>query len=122
MKISLRYVVLFLLSWQFKQVAKCQHFDYDIKEKKEFVVELSSNPSTGYQWYWANHGEVKIIDSVARKFVASKPVRVGSGGKLFWTFKALHSGTAEIILHHKRPGQPLSSPDHVKIISVRVRE
>ena len=112
--------ILFLLI--FFNNAGAQNFDYNIKLKEEFVISMSSNPSTGQQWTWVNKDSAKIIELVNRKYVSKKPVKPGTGGMMYWTFKGVKTGTVDIILRYSRPGQLNRDRSHLRVIHIKVRE
>ena len=111
-----------LLVLVFFNKAAAQQFDHDIKVNEEFTISMSSNPSTGQQWAWVNKDSAAIIELINRKYVAKKPVKPGTGGMLYWTFKGVKPGTADIVLRYSRPGQVNRDPSHLRVIHIKVRE
>ena len=69
---------------------------------KEFVIDLESNPTTGYSWQ-ETHDEmiVRLTGKTYEQSVTGTPV-VGGGGVESFRFQALKSGTTEIEFFYKR--------------------
>lgn len=67
-------------------------------------IELSSNPSTGYQWKLdgtLTTGPVRLISNNFKASPSSEGM-VGVGGTEYWRFQAVESGTADVKLLYKR--------------------
>ena len=71
---------------------------------QEFVIALSSNPTTGYMWQ-VSHDEnmLKLIESKYELGGETKQGVVGAGGVELFRFKALNKGETEITMVYKRP-------------------
>ena len=68
----------------------------EVQVGQEFIIELKSNPSTGYTWQVANEIDSQVIDLVSSEYKANPNKRaelsmpmVGVGGKDRWVFKGL---------------------------------
>jgi inhibitor of cysteine peptidase len=77
----------------------------DIGVGQEFIIELDSNPSTGYGWQAS-------YDATMLELVGGEPTYeadeaegavVGGGGTELFRFKALESGVAQITLTYAQP-------------------
>jgi inhibitor of cysteine peptidase len=77
----------------------------DIGVGHEFIIELDSNPSTGFSWQAS-------YDTTRLELVGGEPTYeadetgegiVGAGGTEFFRFKALKAGEAQITLTYARP-------------------
>ena len=83
------------------------------------VVQLPSNPSTGYQW------EVTAIDNTTLtqdgqvQYVPSQPITVGSGGTSVFTFAALSTGNTAIQLQYIPPGGGVASQTFSLTVGIR---
>lgn len=66
-------------------------------------IALAANPSTGYQWQYAV-GDTSIV-RVTRRYVASAPARIGSGGEDRFTLTGLKKGTSLWVLTYVPPGR-----------------
>jgi predicted secreted protein len=76
--------------------------DITVDQGDEFVIALSSNPTTGYEWTAADNPDVT--------FVSSKQVngstRPGAPGTQELTFRAEHSGSTTLELDYARSFEP----------------
>jgi predicted secreted protein len=75
----------------------------EVNNGDEFTIELTSNPTTGYQWE-ANWDD-EYVKLISQKYVPDQhlPGMVGFGGTEIYTFKALKKGHTEIRLDYMRP-------------------
>lgn len=97
----------------------------EIQAGQNFIIELKSNPSTGYSWQVANEIDEQVIELVSSEYKAnsnksadSNMPMVGAGGKDRWVFKGLTEGTAQIKLGYVRPW--LNELDKVKPVIFNV--
>lgn len=51
-----------------------------------FVIELRSNPGTGYSWFLSRYDH-ELVQPVKKEYEASNKKLVGSGGKERWFFR-----------------------------------
>lgn len=56
------------------------------KNDPSFVIELRSNPTTGYSWFLGRYDH-ELIQPVKRVYEVSNKKLVGSGGKERWSFR-----------------------------------
>ncbi len=70
---------------------------------QEFIIALSSNPTTGYNW--EEKHDAAMLSLIESKYEPDKkaPGLVGAGGTHYFRFKALKGGKTEITLTYKRP-------------------
>jgi predicted secreted protein len=82
--------------------------EYELNKGEEFVINLKTNPATGYTWSITQgladsvitlHGE----EYVPRDNSSGKP-RLGAGGTKKWHFRAEKQGTITLKFVCKRPG------------------
>lgn len=99
---------------------KTDTFNFDVKLNQTFTISEFSNPSTGYFWIWANQDSNSIVKLVNKKYISDKnPGRkVGVGGKMLFTFKAIKKGTQTIQLKYSRMDNQYGDS---KIYYVRVK-
>jgi len=72
---------------------------------EKFVMVLDSDPTAGYSWH-ENHDPMmlELVGRTYRKGEHAKPELAGStGGVEYFTFKALRTGEAKIIMTYERP-------------------
>lgn len=116
MKITVMLFVLFLFV-----LSGFQTGNMIVKQGESFKIELESNHSTGYAWYWDNEPEHSIIDSIYVDYVLKSKTLTGSGGNEIWEFKARHKGEQMIRLVYKRPWES-GAPKESREILIRVNE
>ncbi len=66
------------------------------------TIELSSNPSTGYQWI--PEFDSKLIELIKEDFHPASNL-IGAGGIEQFEFKALSSGLTNLRMVYKRSGE-----------------
>lgn len=64
-------------------------------------IELESNRSTGYSWYWVNKNDVSVVDTLKREYIESTERR-GATGIEIWSFIGKKKGASTITLLYKR--------------------
>ena len=85
------------------------------------VVELESNPSTGYSWRAVEAPEF-LVQNGAGEFVSGgKGDVVGAGGIETWRFTAENAGTGTLRLEYARPWESDAPPIDVYEIEVTAR-
>jgi inhibitor of cysteine peptidase len=79
-----------------------EHHALTVRRGKKFIIELRSNPSTGYRWHllFFNKNMLKLISSEFEPKTASQ---IGTGGTQRFIFEATKEGTTRIKLIYKRP-------------------
>jgi inhibitor of cysteine peptidase len=84
---------------QTKNVAK----QITVRAGSELVVNLPSNPSTGYSWTDAVSGAPGVLDQTASEYIAPSGRTAGTGGTQVWTFKASSRGSTTVKADYSRP-------------------
>jgi len=87
---------------------------------QQFVVELESNPTTGF--IWTATFDAKVLSQVSKDYTASPaaPGLVGSGGKDKFTFKAVAAGTTDLTFGYHRSNESVPYAQ-TKIFKVTVK-
>ncbi|MDD4802198.1 MAG: DUF4163 domain-containing protein [Syntrophomonas sp.] len=94
--------------------------NYQVPAGQTFVVALNSNPATGYVWSIKNDKDDKIIAPVTNTYIGSgNQSLVGQGGREYWQFQALETGTTELKMVYSRPWESVQ-PAQVFNLSVTV--
>ena len=95
----------------------------DVETGKQFVVNLSSNPTTGYHWSLAKPLDHKIIKLVNTEYQPSpgSQNRVGAGGREVWTFRAVGQGYTVMEFKYARDWEKDKPPARRHTLRVRVR-
>ena len=75
----------------------------DVTTGSEIIVELASNPSTGFTWTEATVGDPALVTQVETKYVAPEAGTVGAAGRQVWTFKASGTGSTTVKMAYSRP-------------------
>jgi predicted secreted protein len=75
------------------------------------MVQLDTNPSTGFQWVSTVSSGISIIgdsyqSSVNNRFATGKSIRVGAGGARTWTLKMNNIGDQQFSAEYKRSWEP----------------
>jgi inhibitor of cysteine peptidase len=72
-------------------------------EGTELIVNLASNPSTGFNWTQAAIGTPSVLTQVDSKYVAPDTKALGAAGTQVLTFKASAKGTTTVKMDYSRP-------------------
>jgi predicted secreted protein len=91
-----------------------------LKIGQSFIIGLTSNPSTGYEWQVRSSGDpgiIRLSDQAFREPPATVIPVVGQAGEEFFQFQGVGSGTTQIELVYSRPWE---SVQPAKIFSVKV--
>ncbi len=75
--------------------------DYQISINELLDIELESNRSTGYSWYWLNKDEAVVVDTLKREYVETTNGK-GQKGIEVWSFIGKKQGVSTITLVYKR--------------------
>ena len=87
----------------------------------EFIIMLSSNRTTGYQWQIDRPLDGNKIKQSGLVYVPDNTGLVGSGGKEEWKFKALKSGGSDISFKYIRPWEKGVEPVDKKVFKVEIK-
>ncbi len=97
-------------SHDYKAEISCDEFNNNHHQRNEFEVEvgdkirveLCSNPTTGFQWYYETSTEnvLKEEDHDFEEPIGGVP---GAAGKEVWTFEAVKTGTTEVSMEYSQP-------------------
>ena len=89
----------------------------------EFIVELESNQTTGFQWGIAGSLDPSVLKKVSSKYVpsANPSGQMGAGGKELWAFKAVRAGTTTIAMTYTQPFDKAASPAETATFTVTVK-
>lgn len=68
-------------------------------ENGKLTVEVSGNPTTGYQWVADDSSSLKCVSS---DYVASSEALVGGGGYYVFVFEAVKAGLTDIDFEYVR--------------------
>ncbi|MFP4619791.1 MAG: protease inhibitor I42 family protein [Bacteroidales bacterium] len=96
--------------------------EYKLNQGEQFVINLKTNPSTGYTWKVEEGLSDSVVTLQKEKYVPvenpSGNPRLGGGGKRKWYFLADKKGNTILKFVYKRPGTEETSKE--KYFQVRV--
>jgi len=78
---------------------------------QEFKITLQYNATTGYQWVIVKNADEKLVKLLSSEYKRLDSKRMGAGGDMVWTFKALAEGKTEMQLNYIRPWERKEKPD-----------
>lgn len=116
-------LVKFLIVFVFLALAIpafAQENKISVNAGKNFMIELKSNPTTGYKWQLAEPLNERIVKLVSSDYLAPNTNLVGAGGKEIWIFKAVKKGEAKIILDYLRPWEKVK-PEIMNVYLIEVK-
>ena len=90
-----------------------------VKAGEQLVVELPSNPTTGFSWTVADSGPLKQEGDPAYESDA-KPGVVGAGGIETFTFDAEKAGSGTLTLEYRRSWETDVAAEDVWSVTVTV--
>jgi inhibitor of cysteine peptidase len=76
--------------------------EVSVKVGEQLVVELPSNPTTGFSWTVADGGPLTQVGE-AEYATEAAPDVVGAGGTETFTFDAKKAGSGTLTLEYRRP-------------------
>jgi inhibitor of cysteine peptidase len=91
--------------------------DYTIPVGESVIIELESNPSTGYKWELAGKSYDKIVSLENREYKSENNNQnmVGAGGIDFWTFKGEKQGEVILLLKYQKEDGEIGKETYRKI-------
>jgi inhibitor of cysteine peptidase len=92
-----------------------------VKLGDPIVINLESNPSTGYTWETIDLDKTIFEQAGDPTFKSSDPGVVGSGGTLTLTFNTVKAGTATLKLVYQRPWETNVEPTSTFAVEVTVK-
>lgn len=87
-----------------------------VAEGQTFVIELESNPTTGYEWTAEKNANAEFVKS---EMVTSSTL-VGAPGMQQLTFKATKSGSSTLVLNYARSFEPDNPPAQTESFPLKV--
>jgi predicted secreted protein len=85
------------------------------------LIEMESNPSSGFVWVWKNADSVNIVESVDWSFSSDTGLTGGSGMEN-WHFLGLEAGEDQLIFEYRQPWDQETPPEDVKTINILVEK
>ncbi len=83
------------------------------------IVELCSNPTTGFQWEYGTIGEI-VLQETDHKFVPPGSDVPGASGKDVWMFEAVEKGETELRMEYSQPWEGGEKEEWTYILTVTV--
>jgi predicted secreted protein len=94
--------------------------DFETYVGDKIYVELSSNPSTGFEWVYKMSGDTAVKEQNHGYQAPSSDVP-GTPGKQTWIFEAVSEGNTEILMTYSQPWDGGIKEKWIYRISVAVR-
>ena len=87
------------------------------------ILNLGSNPTTGYDWSYAGHSNSIITEQGKPAYTANQIGKglVGGGGIVRWTFLAIKPGSESLKLEYKRPWEKDIEPVRTVFYHVKIK-
>ena len=85
----------------------------------QFIVELDSNPTTGFMW--TATFDARVLSQVSQDYRPdpATPGLVGSGGKDRFTFQAMAAGTTDLAFTYHRANETTYAQSKIFKITVK---
>lgn len=87
-----------------------------VADGQTFVIELESNPTTGYEWTAEANANAELVKS---SMVTSSTLP-GAPGMQRLTFKATEAGSSTLILNYARSFEPDTPPAETESFPLKV--
>ena len=78
-----------------------EHHARTVRRGEKFIIELQSNPSTGYRWHLLYFNK-SILNLISSEFAPEPTNKIGTAGTQRFNFEATKEGTTSIKLIYKR--------------------
>lgn len=94
-----------------------------VKAGERFVIELDSNPTTGFGWRLDGALDGAVVENLGSEYVAEEYEKglLGAGGVELWSFRAVAPGTANISLIYVRSFEDEPQPERTASFLVNVQ-
>ena len=92
----------------------------DLKTGETFTISLEGNPTTGYSWEVSGI-DPAVVEQVGEPDYKSDSSLIGSGGMSTFTFKAVASGSAPVMLVYHRSWEKDVAPMYEYEVMVNVK-
>lgn len=95
----------------------------EAKVGDQFIIELESNATTGFQWGISGSLNPTVVTKVRSIYVPGPNAKkmVGAGGVERWTFKAVGKGTGKIAMIYSQPFDKTAKPAKTVTFNVNVQ-
>ena len=85
-----------------------------------FAISFASSPGTGYGWVLAREPKPELLKFSAEKVEEPKSGLLGGHETVFWSFRALAAGEAEIAMNYVRPWEKEAAPARTHVFMVKI--
>jgi len=90
------------------------------KPNQQIIINLDSNPSTGYSWQLANSYNQAVVTKESNSFTKSSSNAIGAPGTEVWTFKAVGKGATTFNYSYSQSWETNKAPAQTKQFSITV--
>jgi inhibitor of cysteine peptidase len=87
---------------------------------QKLVLQLQSNPSTGYSWSLAEN-ETRVLVGLGKPTYRARGTLPGSGGVETWTLRAAKIGSERLKFEYRRPWEKQLPPAKTLLFLVTVK-
>jgi inhibitor of cysteine peptidase len=116
---SLLFFVCFVVGLSLQVASAIEGKNISVNVGNTFLLELPSNPTTGFDWHFDNLDE-KTFQIISSGYTPVAPQLCGSGGKDYWTIKALKPGNYKIKLLYYRTWEGKRKAAQEAIFNIKV--
>ena len=87
---------------------------------EQVIIELASNPATGYTWMPGGHPDSMVVTLMTSDFEPNPTATFGTSGHHRWTYRAVGPGSTTIKFQYGRTWEQ-SPPDKSATFTINVR-
>lgn len=91
------------------------------KINQMIVINLTSNPSTGFSWQLADSYNKAVVTKESNTFTKNNSDAIGAPGTEVWTFKAVGKGSTTLDFSYLKSWEPNTAPAQTKQINITVK-
>ncbi len=88
--------------------------------RQEFVVELESNPATGFSWQ-LDKGDNPYVKLLREEFIPGDRKRLGAPGKQLFHFQAMAIGRTPLVMEYRRAWEGETPPAKTFSVTLVIR-
>lgn len=90
------------------------------RPSQQIVINLESNPSTGFSWQLADSYDQAVVTKESNTFTKNSSGAIGAPGTEVWTFKAVGKGATTLKFSYLRSWETNTAPVQIKQFNITV--